>query len=265
MKAMKKSVLFFAVFTVAAGLAVSLTLQHRAQVMHRDQTATLRQQSKQMADLTAKNRELALELDRTTADSRTAVNPGAELPQLRVQAESLEAQKERLEKELARDPRAAGSQIYAQGDFDLNTRNHEAAMTMGGGPRAAGKLNDARVLIAALRKFADEHDGAFPQSLDQAAGYFAPPLDADSPPWQNAPLSGTNGFEMIYQGSQSDLTNIPPRRVALIREKQPWLAPDGKWARAYGYADGAASIVESDDNFQSWDAQHVIPPAATGQ
>jgi len=74
-----------------------------------------------------------------------------------------------------------------------------------------------------------------------------------------------DSFEIIYQGSRSDLTNIPPRRVALIREQQPWLAPDGNWARTYGYADGAASIVESDDNFQSWDAQHVIPPAASGQ
>jgi hypothetical protein len=74
------------------------------------------------------------------------------------------------------------------------------------------------------------------------------------------PLSGTNDFEIVYQGSQHDLSNIPPRRVALIRERQPWLTPDGRWARVYGYADGAASTVESDDNFQSWDAQHVIPP-----
>jgi hypothetical protein len=265
MKAMKKSVLLFAVVTVAAGLVISLTLQHRARVAYRDRTARVRQQADQLAELVAKNRELAQVLDRTKAGTSTAVNPGAELAQLRAQAESLQAEKERLEKELAREHQAAGSQIYAQGDFDLSTHNHETAITFGGGPRAAGKLNDARVLTAALRKFADEHGGAFPQSLDQAAGHFAPPLDADSPPWQNAPVSGTNSFEIIYQGSQSDLTNIPPRRVALVREPQPWQAPDGNWARTYGYADGSASIVESDDNFQSWDAQHVIPPAAAGQ
>ena len=74
-------------------------------------------------------------------------------------------------------------------------------------------------------------------------------------------LSGTNDFEIVYQGLQSDLTNLPLRRVALIRERQPWLTPDGKWARVYGYADGAASPVVSDDNFQSWDAQHIIPPS----
>ena len=30
--------------------------------------------------------------------------------------------------------------------------------------------------------------------------------------------------------------------------------------QGYAYADGAAGSVESDDNFQSWEAQHIIPP-----
>jgi hypothetical protein len=81
----------------------------------------------------------------------------------------------------------------------------------------------------------------------------------------NTPLSGTNDFEIVYQGSQNDLTNIPPRRVALLRERQPWLTPEGKWARVYAYADGAANRVESDDNFQSWEAQHIIPPSGNGR
>jgi len=47
---------------------------------------------------------------------------------------------------------------------------------------------------------------------------------------------------------QSDLTNIPPRIVALVRERQPWSSADGKLGRVYGFADGAASTVISDDN-----------------
>jgi hypothetical protein len=85
-------------------------------------------------------------------------------------------------------------------------------------------------------------------------------LRAGSPGWDNAPHSGTNGFEIVFQGTQADLADIPPRRVALIRELQPRQTPDGYWARVYGYADGAASTVESDDNFQTWNAHHVIPP-----
>jgi len=110
-----------------------------------------------------------------------------------------------------------------------------------------------------LRQFAEEcSESAFGELvtryIDPVGLYLPTPLETNSPPWANAPLTGTNDFEIVYQGSQNDLSNIPPRRVALIRERQPWLTPDGKWARVYGYADGAASIVESDGNFQSWDA-----------
>jgi hypothetical protein len=89
-------------------------------------------------------------------------------------------------------------------------------------------------------------------------------LDSNSSPFANAPLTGTNDFELVFQGSQSDLTNIPPRRVALIRERQ-CLTLEGKWERVYGYADGAVEIIQSDDNFQSWDAQHIIPSQPDGQ
>ena len=124
---------------------------------------------------------------------------------------------------------------------------------------------EIRALTAALRRYADEYQGEFPLKLDPVGLYLPTPLETNSPPWANAPLAGTNDFEIVYQGSQNDLSNIPPRRVALIRERVPWLTPDGKWARVYGYADGAASIVESDDNFQSWDAQHLIPPRTAGE
>ena len=264
MKAMKKSILLLAVFSIAAGVAVSRHGQRRAEVAHASNAARLRSVADQLADLAAQNRELAREWASTKSNKITAGEPIDELARLQAQAALLQTQKKRREEELARDHRATGSKLYSKGDFDLTTHNEEIGISFGGGPRAAGKLNDARVLTAALRQFAQDHGGVFPPSLDQAASYFAPPLEADSPGWQNAPLSGTNRFEIIYQGSQTDLTNIPPRRVALIREQPPWLAPDGKWARTYGYADGAASIVESDDNFQSWDAQHLIPPPASG-
>ncbi len=30
-------------------------------------------------------------------------------------------------------------------------------------------------------------------------------------------------------------------------------------------ANGFVRIVESDDNFQSWEAEHIIPPPSVGQ
>ena len=121
---------------------------------------------------------------------------------------------------------------------------------------AGGKTTDAMRLALGFWNYASDHQGQCPSNIDQIVPYLAK---------DKLSLSGTNQFEIVYQGSQNDLTNIPPRRVALIRERKPWLTPDGKWARVYGSADGAASIIVSDDNFQSWDAQHIIPSRAAGQ
>ena len=68
---------------------------------------------------------------------------------------------------------------------------------------------------------------------------------------------------MVYRGSLKDLTEIPQQVVALLRERQPWPTPNGKLARIYAMANGFVKIVESDDNFQSWESQHIIPSQAS--
>jgi hypothetical protein len=159
-----------------------------------------------------------------------------------------------------------------------------------------GKKGDVHHLSSAVRKYASEHQGEYPTNLDQAASYFyefqaqankiheqfrklansSPPpkevnlrdLVADkgesgAPPKQQE-SSRFSEFEMVYQGSTNELTHVPWQEVALIRERQPWPTPSGKWARIYVTAWGGVEIVESDDNFQSWEAEHVIPPPAAG-
>ena len=257
--------LFTGIFVVAALLA-SLLIQRRADARFRENDTLLRQQDNQLAELTTENKRLSNPV--VQAKTSRAVTPEdrtAELAQLRARVAALRRQTHQLAKQLMENRRLAGAQFFLKGDFDLLEYNRESAITGAGGPRATGKLNDARALTAALRKYADEHEGEFPQDFNQLAPYLPKALEADSPPWANAPLTGTNDFEIVYQGAQSDLTNIPARRVALVRERQPSLTADGKWARVYGYADGAASIVESDDNFQSWEAQHIVPPPSAAR
>jgi hypothetical protein len=246
---------------VTVAVVASLQIQRRARARLGENDALLQQRDNQLAELAAENQRLSHRVVEAKANGlATRDDRTAELAQLRLKVAALRQQTNQLAKELAERRLVAGTRFYLQGDFDLLDHNHESTITFRGGPRAMGKLNDARALTAALSKYADEHQGEFPSSLDQIVGYLPKPLDADSPGWANAPLTGTNDFEIVYQGSQNDLTNIPLRRVALIRERRPWLTPEGKWARVYGYADGAASPVESDDNFQSWDAQHIVPP-----
>lgn len=266
---MTKLKLTFAGVIVVAAVLSSLLIQRRADARFRENDTLLRQQDNQLANLALENQRLSNLAVQTKTNSGTAPDDRtAELAQLRAKVEALRQQTNQLAelpKQLAEKRLLAGVQAFYSGDFNLLEHNHESAITFAGGPRATGKLNDARAITAALRKYADESQGGFPLNLDSVAPYLPKALEADSPPWANAPLTGTNDFEIVYQGSQNDLSNIPPRRVALIRERQPWLTPDGKWARVYGYADGAASIVESDDNFQSWDAQHLVPAPGAGQ
>ena len=108
---------------------------------------------------------------------------------------------------------------------------------------------DARNLSKAIRSYAQEHEGEVPTSFDQAAAFF---YEDQDPPQ-------ADGFEIIYQGSLKELTNIPLRAVALIRERQAWATPSGKWARIYVLADGHLTVVESDDDFRTWEEGHVIP------
>jgi len=250
---------------VAVAVIASVLIQRRDQAKLGENDAILRRQDNQLAELTAENQRLSNLVVQTKSTRATAEDRTDELAQLRAKVGALRQQTNQLAKQVAENRRLAGVQFFSQGDFDLLEHNKETAISFGGGPRAAGKLNDARAITAALQKYADHSQGVFPLNLDQAAAYLPQALEADSPPWTNAPLTGTNDFEIVYRGSQDDLANIPLRRVALIRERQPWMTPEGKWARVYGYADGAAEMVESDDNFQSWDAQHIIPPPPAGQ
>lgn len=112
---------------------------------------------------------------------------------------------------------------------------------------------DARNLSRGVRFYAREHDGQLPAHFAQAAAYYS----------QDEPVPRADEFEMVYQGSLKELTNVPAQAVALIRERQAWPTPGGKWARLYVMVSGEVKVVECDDNFQSWETAHVVPsPAA---
>ncbi|HTB84651.1 MAG TPA: hypothetical protein VK742_13425 [Candidatus Sulfotelmatobacter sp.] len=244
---------------VVAGIAATFLVRSRANEMLRNNGIALEQQTRQLAALTAENQRLNAQIEQAKTNPVARVSPAAELNELRTRVAALWGQAAEMSARLQKQRRRACTDFLAQGDADLREHGSQIAGTLRGGPRDTGKLNDARVLMNGLLKYADEHDGQLAQNFDLITKYYPPPLNDASESWENAPLSGTNKFEIIFQGNLAELTNIPPHRVAVIRETIPWMTPDGKWARTYGYADGSATIETSDDNFQSWDAQYVVP------
>ena len=233
------------VATAIAGVMASLVIQHRAEIKIREKEAW-RQQDNQLAALAAEHERpssVAVQVKSSPADGQRL-----ELQKLRSEVERLRKQINELESKLE-SVRQARVALVASTHPTPEYREQREAM-------AAGKIKDASSLYKAIEHYLANHQDQFPSSLDQLAPYLQK---------EHLPLTGTNEFEIVYTGSYDRFTNIPVQGVAVFRERQPWLAPSGKWARLYVTADGHRQIVESDDNFQAWEAEHIFPPPAAGQ
>src|SRR5438132_670890 len=87
-----------------------------------------------------------------------------------------------------------------------------------------GAIADAGSLALAIVKYAADHQGEISADLERLAPYLRK---------NHLTLTGTNEFEIVHTGTFDRVTNFPSQAVAILRERQPWLAPSGRWARAY--------------------------------
>jgi len=107
------------------------------------------------------------------------------------------------------------------------------------------KANDARGLVFALLKYAGENQTRFPADLN-AVG-----------PFLDSKYTGTNSFELVYHGSRDAISD--PSSTIIVRESVAWQRPDGRWAKAYGFADGHAEVhTEASGDFGPWEQQRII-------
>jgi hypothetical protein len=117
---------------------------------------------------------------------------------------------------------------------------------------AIARLNYTKRWLLAFIVFADNNHNRFPTTFEEASPFL--PKEA------TVETNLTPGqFEILYQGS---ITNIAaPAQVAVLREKQARRTYDGKWLRAYGFADGHSEITASPDgNFDAWEKRHIVAP-----
>lgn len=229
-----------------AGIAASLLVWRRAEFKLGERDDSLRQQSTQLAEMAAEHQRLSNLL--SGARRSLAGDQAGELQRLRRKVEGLRKQNKELENVQQESHRLPGSQT-ASGQSpppEYWQQLHQGA---------GGKPKDAVIVSSAFFKYARDHQGQFPSSFDEVAPYLL----------KEPGLSGTNEFEIVYRGSLDQLTNVPLQSVAVIRDRQSWLAPSGKMAKVYGMACGIGEIIESDDNFASWEAEHIIPPPSAGQ
>jgi len=228
--------------TVAVSLAITFIINRNAKVKLRENDAALRQQDKQLTELIAEQEQLSNRVAEANNSTNSQLN---ELAMLRDRAQLLQKQTNELRSQLRSNRQARASQPASK------TESHPPEYYKQLGRMAGAKPVDARNLSTAFGMYALDHQGQFPSSLEQVATYLG-----------DMPLSGTNQFEIVYRGSLDELKGIPRGAVALFRDRQTWIAPSGKRARVYGMANGMSEIIESDDDFKAWEAEHIIAAPA---
>jgi len=244
---MNKIIFFLASFT-AAGLAAALAIQHQSHAKYAENAAWLRSKDEQLAALTAKSERLSNLVANSSSDTMTDIQT-SELAKLRSEVDALKRQSNDLIKlfEAKHAPKPAS-------ESESNSAEYWEALQRA----AIIKLEDAKHLSWAFLNYVHDHHGQCPDSPNQLAPYLA------KFKWA---VSGTNQFEIVYRGSivADTLETIPVQTIAVIRDKQTWQGEGGRMMRVYGFVGAEAQIISSDDDFQSWEAQHVIFPSKSGQ
>lgn len=238
---------------VVAGAAAALTFQHQAQEKLRGENDSLRQQ---LAQLEAESESLSNRLSSAgdsqglTADQlNELMKLRGENGLLRKQLSSAKAQAQAADhsaqSSTAADPAAKQRQIQI----------HRMALAK-------------NLAAAAMWGFADHHGGQFPTNWEQSASYFDQYERGSLNPGDTVPdtmadfSEMTNQFELTYQGAMSNLYNAANfHDLIVVREKQPWQGPTGKWMKIYGFADGHSQIQsEPPEGFDAYEQNHMLSP-----
>ena len=113
---------------------------------------------------------------------------------------------------------------------------------------AMAKMHDAQNLAICLIIYAEHNHGHCPTNLEQIDAYT-----------NRYPIGAIGGFQVVYQGSLDGITK--PADTIIVQESQPWQTPNGKWAKAYAFADGHAEIqVRANGEFRTFEKRHTLPP-----
>jgi len=208
--------------------------------------------------------------DATNAPNIAAADYATESAKLTAEAQALKNRIDELRRDLAEASQVRHDQTASMSNYNADSRIRKVVSentsaeyrlrlySIGtADPHSEPAVNidmmkDAQNLAQAVRVYAREHHGDFPPNFEVAAPYF----------YAEYRTPRASEFELIYQGSYNEFTNIPDQQVAVVRERHAWPTPAGKWARIYFMANGMMKLVESDDNFKSWEAEHIIPTQA---
>jgi len=221
---------------VAAVAAALIFLQYQTQQKLRAENASLQQQ---IAQLKSESPEPP------AANSNSVPNDDFnELLRLRGEVSALRAQTNQIarlqqQNQQLKDSQAntlsAGQQAVVQSA--LQAQEERAYLIL--------QVNTSRQAVLAMNMYATDHQDQLPTNLNQTTAYFG----------NSDVATNIDQFEIVYHGALSNLAN--PASAIVVRSLQPW-ASNGRWSKAYGFADGHAQVYSTvDKNFDEWEQIHA--------
>jgi RNA polymerase sigma factor (sigma-70 family) len=229
---------------LVAGVATPMVLQQQTQAKLRAENEVLQQQVRQLSQAAEESKSAAS----AAKGSAMSDEQLRELLRLRNEVGALRTQKSELEKLKNENGRLMASlgNAGASGNADAQSAAEQLQAL------SYPKMSDSKVLLLAMLMYATDFPELSTTNLDQVAGY----VKASKPQY-----SGTNSFELVYQGPLFKVAN--PGEGIVLRESQAWQGPDGSWYKVYGFGDGHVQLRKSaDGSFDDWEKEHAVKLSA---
>jgi hypothetical protein len=116
------------------------------------------------------------------------------------------------------------------------------------------RLNYPKNWMLAIMLYAQDHDMQVPAALTDALSYFDQEIEGHS----------AEDLEIVHDGTLDAIQE--PARTIVLREREPRLALNGKWTRAYAFADGHTEIRSQEtDDFTAWESERLLSSSPSQQ
>jgi len=217
------------------GAAILILLQYQTQQKLRAENESLRQQ---IAQLKNDSQPAPVASEKPSGEDLN------ELLRLRGQVSALRSQTNQIarlqqQNQQLKDSLATATQTQQQSAAQAEEQRAQE--------RAYGivQINTAKMSVLGMILYANDNADQFPTNFNVASAYLATP----------AVSTNLDKFEIVYRGPMSNLAN--PASAIVVRSIQPWTS-NGKWAKAYGFADAHAEVhTDPNGNFDEWEQQHA--------
>ncbi|MCS1410393.1 MAG: hypothetical protein M2R45_03585 [Verrucomicrobia subdivision 3 bacterium] len=216
-------------------------------------------------------RALAAQLERENASAEVhqveSVEPPRlpndqylELMRLRGEVGPLRAQVRKLKQ--AMQEREESLKAYREGEEEkrrgLTARREEIRQI------TIQRMGSAKELALGMLVYANQNKGKFSGRIEDVLTVLAEEETEARAQLNLLESDAYERFDFVYSGRFP--MDQDPAKTIVLREREPWLNADNRWARIYAFADGHVKVHTSDDpDFSEWEAERMPMPAAASE